>query len=142
MVDKILILRKLADIEEYLSQIREYSDISVTEYSGNWKIQRIAERTLQIMVETCLDISSHVIADKRYRVADSYADMFRVLQENGIIDEALFVSLEKMARFRNYVVHHYDKIDPSIVVTILNKNLGDFQKFEGAVIAFIKKEAN
>lgn len=142
MVDKILILRKLADIEEYLSQIREYSDISVTEYSGNWKIQRIAERTLQIMVETCLDISSHIIADKCYRVADSYADMFRVLQENGIIDEALFVSLEKMARFRNYVVHHYDKIDPSIVISILNKNLGDFQKFEEAVIAFIKKEAN
>ena len=29
MVDKVLVLRKLADIEEYQSQIREYSAISI-----------------------------------------------------------------------------------------------------------------
>jgi uncharacterized protein YutE (UPF0331/DUF86 family) len=138
MVDKIFVLRKLADIEEYLLQIREYSAISITDYSADWKIQRIIERTLQIMIETCLDISGHIIADQRYRVSDNYADMFRVLRENTIIDEKLFLSLEKMARFRNYVVHHYDKIDPSIVITIIHGNLNDFQKFKEAIILFLK----
>ncbi|MEI8204958.1 MAG: DUF86 domain-containing protein [Bacteroidota bacterium] len=139
MVDKILVLRKLADIEEYLFQIREYSAISITDYSADWKIQRIIERTLQIMIETCLDIAGHIIADQRYRVSDNYADMFRVLRENTIIDENLFLSLEKMARFRNYVVHHYDKIDPSIVITIIHRNLDDFQKFKEAIVLFLKK---
>jgi len=140
MVDKILVLRKLADIEEYLSQIREYSAISITDYSADWKIQRIVERTLQMLIETCLDIAGHIIADQRYRVSDNYADMFRVLQENAIIDETLFLSLEKMARFRNYVVHHYDKIDPSIVIAILHKNLEDLQIFKEAIILFLKKQ--
>jgi uncharacterized protein YutE (UPF0331/DUF86 family) len=138
MVDKVLVLRKLADIEEYQSQIREYSAISIPEYSADWKIQRIVERTLQMMIETCLDIAGHIIADQRYRVSDSYVDMFKVLQENGIIDENLLLSLEKMAKFRNYVVHHYDKIDPSIVVAILNKSLDDFSIFKDAIILFIK----
>jgi len=51
MVDKSLILRKLAELEEYLEQIKEYSDITVDEYSDDWKIQRIVERTLQMMIE-------------------------------------------------------------------------------------------
>ena len=38
MVDKSLILRKLAELEEYLEQIKEYSNITVDEYSGDWKI--------------------------------------------------------------------------------------------------------
>lgn len=139
MVDKVLVLRKLADIEEYLSQIREFSNISISDYSADWKVQRIVERTLQMMIETCLDIAGHIIAEQRYRVAESYADMFLVLMENGMIDEGLFLSLEKMARFRNYVVHHYDRIDPSIVVAILNKNVDDFLKYRDAVIQFIRK---
>jgi hypothetical protein len=46
MVDKALLLRKLAELEEYLGQIREYSNIIVKEYSEDWKTQRIVERTL------------------------------------------------------------------------------------------------
>ena len=46
MVDKALLLRKLAELEEYLGQLKEYSNIIVKEYSEDWKTQRIVERTL------------------------------------------------------------------------------------------------
>jgi len=46
MVDKALLLRKLAELEEYLGQIREYSNIIVKKYSEDWKTQRIVERSL------------------------------------------------------------------------------------------------
>ncbi len=46
MVDKALLLRKLAELEEYLGQVREYSNIIVKEYSEDWKTQRIVERTV------------------------------------------------------------------------------------------------
>ena len=48
MVDKALVLRKLGELEEYRSQIREYSDVTVADYSKDWKIQRIIERTLLV----------------------------------------------------------------------------------------------
>ena len=41
MVDKTLLLRKLAELDEYHGQIREYADITVPEYSKDWKAQRI-----------------------------------------------------------------------------------------------------
>ena len=40
-------MRKLAELETYIKQIREYSSITVKEYSKDWKLQRIVERTFQ-----------------------------------------------------------------------------------------------
>jgi uncharacterized protein YutE (UPF0331/DUF86 family) len=137
MVDTNLVLRKLLQLERYLKEIEEFSDIKVKEYTNNWKIQRIVERTLQIMVETCLDIASHIVSDEQYRVPENYGDTFKVLLENKIIDEPLFLTMEKMVKFRNYIVHNYDKIDPPIVVSILKKNLIDFDSFKQAVVKYL-----
>ena len=138
MVDKALILRKLGELEKYLSQIREYSDIIVADYSKDWKIQRIVERTLQMMIETCVDIAGHIISDSGYRVPKSYADTFRVLHEENILGKKLLDNMEKMAKFRNIVVHHYDKVDAEIVVSILRKHLDDFLSYKGAIINMLK----
>lgn len=139
MVDKSLILRKLAELEECLEQIKEYSDITVDEYSNNWKTQRIIERTLQMMIESCVDVASHIISDKKYRIPKSYADTFSILHNEGVLEKELFDTMEKMAKFRNIVVHHYDKVDAVIVVNILKRYLGDFRRYRNAIVDILKE---
>jgi len=139
MVDKALVLRKLSELEEYLGQIREYANITVEQYSSDWKIQRIIERTLQIMIETCVDVAGHIISDREYRIPKSYADTFKVLHEENILEKELFETMEKMAKFRNIVVHNYDKVDTSIVVIILTKHLDDFLTYKNAIIKILKE---
>lgn len=134
MVDKLLIGRKIAEIEVYLSQIKEYSEISVKNYEEDWKTQRIVERTLQILIEICMDIANHLISDKNMRLPTGYADAFKVLMENDVISKELSNTMEKMAKFRNIIVHQYEGIDSAIVVSILRKNLGDFEKYKKAVL--------
>ena len=141
MVDKTLILRKLSVLEQYLQEIEEYSNISIHDYSENWKTQRIIERTLQMMIEICLDIASHIISDRKLRVPDSYADMFVVLHENDLVEQSLLDALIKMAKFRNVIVHHYDKVDPTIIVGILQNNLDDFKLYKDAVVSFLKGQS-
>jgi uncharacterized protein YutE (UPF0331/DUF86 family) len=140
MVDKTLILRKLSELDEYFKQIKEFEEITVLQYSDDWKIQRIIERTLQMMIETCVDIASHIIADKGYRVPKSYSDAFKVLLDEKIVSSRLFDVLQKMAKFRNIVVHHYDKVDAEIVVGILKKDLIDFTSYKDAIISFLKSD--
>ncbi len=140
MVDEVLILRKLTQLEEYLGQVREFATLSVADYSADWKAQRIVERTLQIMIELCIDISGHLVSDRRLRIPVSYADTFRVLVEGGILDDDLGKIMEKMAKFRNVVVHHYDRVDSAIVITILRKHLDDFIQFRDAVLEAIRAE--
>lgn len=138
MVDQTLILRKLAELEEYLEQIREFSLISADEYTGDWKTRRIVERTLQIMIELCIDIAGHIISDRKLRVPVSYADTFKSLAEAGLIAPQISDVLEKMAKFRNIIVHQYEKVDTEIVIMILRKHLDDFLLFRDTVLRMFK----
>ena len=140
MVDKPLILRKLAELDQYQGQLKEYARISVQEYQSSWKTQRIIERTLQMMIETCVDIAGHIISDKAFRTPTSYSDTFKVLHENGVLPTSLFAGMEKMAKFRNVVVHHYDTIDAEIAVGILKRDLKDFSGFQAAVVALLEQD--
>jgi uncharacterized protein YutE (UPF0331/DUF86 family) len=101
MVDKALVFRKIASLLEYQKQVGEYSAITVEQYRGDWKIQRIVERTLQMMIELCADIANHVISDNGLRTPETYADTFRVLAENSVLSPDQFAVMEKMAKFRN-----------------------------------------
>lgn len=139
MVDKALILRKISELEKHLEELSEFRDITVDIYSRDWKIQRIVERTLQIMIEICVDIANHIISDEGFRVPINYSDTFKVLYEEEIIDKALLEIMEKMVRFRNIIVHNYDKIDPEIVINIIRKNLNDFIKYKDKIILYLKK---
>ena len=140
MVDKTLVLRKLAELDQYLSQVKEYAGISIEQYESSWKTQRIIERTLQMMIETCVDIAGHIISDRAFRTPTSYSDTFKILHENGALPVELFAKMEKMAKFRNIVVHHYDSIDAEIVVEILKRDLDDFAGFQAAIISLLEQD--
>lgn len=139
LVDKPLIGRKLSEMETYLNQVKEFSKISLTTYRNDWKIQRIVERTLQILIELCIDIANHLISDKGMRLPTGYADTLKVLMENKVIGGDLFKRMERMAKFRNIIVHQYEKIDPAIVVSILWRNLTDFEKYKKSIIKYINR---
>ena len=46
-----------------------------------------------------------------------------------------------MSKFRNIIVHQYEKVDPSIVTGILQNNIDDFRKFSGEIVAYLKSTA-
>ena len=140
MVDKALILRKLAELDEYLGQVKEYVNINVEQFLADWKTQRIIERTLQMIVETCVDIAGHIISDRGYRTPISYADTFRVLYESNILAKEEFGKLEKMAKFRNIIVHLYDRVDAEIVIGILKRDLEDLSTYKDVIIKMLKED--
>lgn len=69
----------------------------------------------------------------------SYIDTFKILHENGVIDSELLDIMEKIAKFRNIVVHQYEEVDAEIMVLILKKYLGDFERFKEAILRSLKK---
>ncbi|MGB9716672.1 MAG: type VII toxin-antitoxin system HepT family RNase toxin [Thermodesulfovibrionales bacterium] len=139
MVDPLLIQRKLSELDEYLKQLREYQDISIENYRKQWKTQRVVERTLHIMIETCLDVANHIISDEGLRPPVSYSDTFSVLSEAAIINSSLSERLQRMAKFRNIIVHRYEEVEPEIVISILRRNLKDFELFKKAILNFLRK---
>ncbi len=105
-------------------------------------MQRVVERTLHLMIETSIDIANHILSDMGLRMPTTYADTFSVLKEAGIISENLSLRLQKMARFRNIIVHRYEEIEPEIIISVLRKNLRDFVLFKKAILKFLKVKSN
>lgn len=137
--DKAVVQRKLSDLETYLRQVKEFSGTSLEAYRADWKVQRIVERTLQMMIEVCADIANHIVADSGMRAPTSYADTFKVLHENAVVQTELYSVMERMAKFRNIVVHQYEGVDAGIVVAILKKHLADFERFRDSILVYLKK---
>ena len=90
------------------------------------------------MIETCVDIAGHIISDKNFRIPTSYADTFKVLHDENILDKNLCAAMERTAKFRNIIVHQYDKIDAEIVVNILQKHLKDFLSYKEAILSTLQ----
>lgn len=139
MVDKVVVLRKLSELETYLKQVREFSGITLQLYKADWRTQRIVERTLQLMIETCADIANHIVSDRGMRVPTGYADTFGVLKENEVITADLCGIMEKMANFGNIVVHQYEAVDAEIVLAILKGHLNDFERYRETILAYLNR---
>ena len=62
---------------------------------------------MQVAIEVCLDLASHIISYEGFREPLDNKDCFQVLQENDLISAELVDRLKRMAQFRNVVVHDY-----------------------------------
>ena len=133
MVDRELLLDRLTLLDEYLRDLQEVSGVGWTEFTGDKRLRRHIERTLQLAIEACLDIGNHLIADARLRQPQDYKDIFTVLVENGYLPEEDRAAYQKMAGFRNVLVHGYARIDPAIVFGVLKKDLSRFEQFARAM---------
>jgi uncharacterized protein YutE (UPF0331/DUF86 family) len=129
VVDPDLLRRKLAELELLIRQVSEYRSVSPEDYRADWRTQRIVERTLQMAVETCLDVANHVIADRGLKVPATYGETFDVLADVGLLNPALRVPMRRMVGFRNIVVHEYAAVDAEHVVRILRERLDDLTAF-------------
>jgi uncharacterized protein YutE (UPF0331/DUF86 family) len=137
VVDGDLLRRKLAELAVYVTQVEEYRDLTVEIYRLDWKTQRIVDRTLQIAIEACLDVASHVLADRCLRAPSTYAETFEILVEAGLMSPDLGRVMVEMTGFRNVVVHEYTRIDAEIVVRILRDHLADFHRFETEALRWL-----
>ncbi|TCL68463.1 uncharacterized protein YutE (UPF0331/DUF86 family) [Hydrogenispora ethanolica] len=133
MVDSNLLKNKLAQLADYLADLQDSQTVSLDLYRNDKKTRRYIERTLHLAIECCLDIGSHIIADNGWREPVDNKDVFAVLAENGVFSQELVPRLQKMAQFRNVLVHDYAKIDPDIVYRVLTQNLPDIREFIRAV---------
>ena len=135
MVNEEVISRKLSQLNSYISQLRETTDIDWKKYQKDIRSRAFVERYLHLAIEEVIDIANHFVSFNRWREPRGYRDLFLILAEHKIIPPEELSTYQNMASFRNMLVHHYEKIDEQLVFGIFKKHLGDFDRF----IEYIKK---
>lgn len=65
------------------------------------------------------------------------AATFEGLADAELLPRALAESLARMVGFRNILVHDYAKLDPAIVLRVLQTDVQDLERFRAAVLRLL-----
>ena len=125
----------LRRLNEYVGYLRVLSQTPEEAFVRDFIRLGSAKYYLQTAIETCLDLAQHLIAAQGWRSPQTYADVFDVLAEHGIVDAHFLPALRSMARFRNRLVHLYWDVDPATIYRLLQENLDDFDRFAQVMLA-------
>ena len=129
MIDSDLVRSRCREITDSVARIRQIKALSLELFLEDQDQQDIACYRLQIAIEAALSLCYHVTAKELRKVPEEYAQCFVLLEKAGIITPELSGNLQKMARFRNLLVHMYLKIDYTSVYTIIENNTDDLEEF-------------
>lgn len=140
MVDSERLARYIRDLETYLKQAQELQKTDKKELLSDWRIYDLVDRKLHLILETFLSIGEVIISEYKFRKPDTYADIPKIMIENGVIPEDLGNKLIDLAKFRNVLVHEYLFIDHERVYEHLHGDLAIIQEFLNTIKEFIKKD--
>ena len=139
MVDKEVIESLCISIRRNLKELSDAQDIDWNKFVKDNRSRRFVERLLQIAIEAMIDIGHHIISDEGFREPQSYRDVFKILAENGILPEDDLPKYENIASFRNILVHHYGKIDDSIVYGVFRNRVEDIEEYVAYILSWLEE---
>lgn len=138
MVDKALIQRKLTLLKEKQAELRSFK---LNRYADFLKgpYPKAVEKLLQELVEICLDIAKHIIADVGLPMANENRQVFETLAQHRIISKKILNTMQNMVGFRNLIIHLYEQTDTRIVFQIYKNRLKDFDQFAQEIARFVQR---
>ena len=135
-----LIQKRCQDIEDSLKRLEKIKEVDKDEFLKNRDLQDIASYRLLVAIESALSLCYHVSAKKLKKAPGDYVECFTILADDEIIPLDLSEKLQKMARFRNMLVHMYWKIEYEVIFDILQDSLDDLRQFSHAITALLKPQ--
>lgn len=97
-----------------------------------------AKYHLIVGIEAAIDLANHLIARNRWRAPEDYADTFRIMEERGVVDAEFAERLQRMARFRNRLIHIYWDINDEIIYSLLQKDVCEIEEFLAEYLRFLR----
>ena len=133
MTDAELVLKKLAFVETCLAELERLAKPELI--ADDVRERRFIEHTLQLAIQACLDVASHVVSDQRLGEPKTNHELFDLLTVADWIPREVGAKLRAAAGFRNILVHGYTAVDTRIVQDVLKRHLDDLLAFAAAIRA-------
>lgn len=138
-LDRSRILSKLDEMIQYVKELRDMLP-EEEEYQHNLIKRRASEKTIEVAIESLIDVSAMIVSSKKLGLPANEENIFDILIENGILCKKLGEILKDMKGFRNILIYRYAHIDDVIVHHNLNTILDDFYEFKDAIESYMSKQ--
>lgn len=139
MTDKELIKNKMADIEKYLKELdpilKSGARIIIED---NLRLHTV-ERLFQLIVDTAVDINTHIIMASDFNVPDDSYSTFVVLGDNKILPMDFAFRIAPSVGLRNLIVHKYGNVDLKKMVDDVINEINDYVEYLRLINSFLEK---
>jgi uncharacterized protein YutE (UPF0331/DUF86 family) len=136
MINKDVILNKASRVDQHLKRIKKKRSITLDEFISDSDVQDILLFNMQIAIQNCIDIASHIISDENLGIAGSTSEIFYLLQDNKYISADLTEKVIGAVGLRNILVHEYGNLDLKKVYKVIQEDIDDLKEF---VVAILKR---
>ena len=133
------VFAKLFEISKYVRELEEILP-SEDEYIHNLTIRRACEKTIELAIETVIDIISMVVREEKYDFPDDEENLITIVTEKKVISPKLSLKLKEMKRFRNILIHKYGNIDNEQAYEFMENETKDFLEFEKEIKKYLQKK--
>ena len=139
MVDKDIISTRISKIKESRKLLLPLSKISKEEFAKSPDHYLKAERLLELIIQSVIDIASHIVAAMSFEKPQDYHHLFDILIREDVFPEDFSSKLHGLVGLRNILSHEYLKIDHYRLYDNIVKGIDDFNLFCRYVIDFLEK---
>ena len=119
----------IGEINNALRKLEPYQKNTEKQFLESSEKRDSAKYNLIVAIEGAIDICNHIVARSKGRAPQDFADCFLILRELDLISSDIMERLQRMARFRNLLVHLYWKVDDRKVFQILKKDIQDISAY-------------
>jgi uncharacterized protein YutE (UPF0331/DUF86 family) len=140
VADPEIIRDRESRVRESTSDLRAFAQIAEAGFLENRERQYAVLHALQLAIEACVEIATHICAADALGTPASYAEAFELLARAGVLDDALADDMRRMARFRNRIVHFYGRVDLRLVYDLLQGRVSDFDRYLVAVESYLQRQ--
>jgi len=129
VVDRDVVARRLLVLSECLAELARPDAADPARLAADAILRAAVERWLQVAIEACVDLASHVIADEGWTPPGTGREAFLVLAGHGRLPLDLAERLGSAVGLRNVLVHDYVAVDLSRLAHVVGEDLGDLREF-------------
>ena len=133
MLDKNLIAKKLASIDEYLRELEPLVAQGEDALRADKLKYHTAERLFQLIVDIMIEINKQIIRKRFLGTADNMQSTFIILGDAGILAKDFSTKIAPIVGLRNAVVHRYETVSVARFVHELVRDFSDFKTYAVAI---------
>jgi uncharacterized protein YutE (UPF0331/DUF86 family) len=112
-IRKAVVTAKMDTVHEMLAGIASLPLVSEEAFAADRRMVAAGESFLRRGLEALFDLARHLLAKGFARAFAEYKEIPRALAKEGVLSADLAARMEKMAGYRNRLVHFYDEVTPA-----------------------------
>ncbi|MCH9741433.1 MAG: DUF86 domain-containing protein [Epsilonproteobacteria bacterium] len=126
---------KISKLHYYLKLLKEYKPECKDRFLTDPMYEGALLHYLYLVSDGCITLAEMVIKLKAFNSPQSYYEAIDILGENGILPRDFAYRFAKIASFRNFLAHDYEKVDYLVICDEVLNKLDEIEEY----LAYIKK---